>query len=123
MRTEPIMYDENGQLLTPMKNLASRSTALPGADATVQKNFYHLHKVHENSNPRAVERNYYLFIAQMRNSVPGFIELDRRPYTIADFNRHGVEILYAVEDVTLTREQKAQMPRIPEPMLGHPMFR
>lgn len=123
MRTEPIMYDENGQLLTPMKNLMTRSTAFPGADATIQKNFYHIHKIREDSDPRAVERGYHRFIAEMRRYVPGFVELDRRVYTVADFGRHGVEILYAVEDVTLTREQKARMPRIPEPMLGHPMFR
>jgi len=123
MRTEPLMYDDEGRLLTPMHNLGSRTSVFPGADPSLDMGFYHRHKVHENPDPRLAARNYHRFIAAMRDSVPGFVELDRRPYTVSGFGRHGVEILYAIENPRLSRAEKARLPRIPEPMLGHPLFR
>lgn len=110
MRIERIQYDPEGQIMTPGSTLGMVRSLFPSDKPTVDAGFYHRHKIREGATMGQARRNLAEFNAAL-SGVPGYVLLDAREYTVrmGGYRRIGVEILYAIEDVSLTPEQRHQV--------------
>lgn len=110
MKIEHIEYDAEGRILTPGSTLGMVRSLFPSDRPTVEPGFYHRHKIREGATMAQARRSLAEFNAAMRG-VDGYVLLDAREYTVqmGGYRRIGVEILYAVEDVSLTPEQRARV--------------
>lgn len=118
MRIERIVYAENGRPMIPHSTLGMVQSLFPSNRPTTDVGCFHRHKIVEGATLAQAHGNLNKFKAVMEQ-VPGFSVADAREYTVnmGGYRRIGVEILYMVEDIHITDEQKALTRRIPQPLL------
>ena len=95
MKLHGTAYNNDGELLAPRPGVLNVSIS-PGGKPTMEPGFYHRFKFEGHRKEELAHKTRMFF--DLMASAPGYSTLSLRNYVIRGGARHGLDIIYVIEE-------------------------